>query len=70
MQIAGELNEGVVIQEAVPIASISYAKGQNAVIEVRVSAADRSRIKVGNSVNIKVGGLQQNVYGTLMGKVI
>ena len=41
-----------------------------AIIDATISASDRSRIRVGNNVSILVLGLQQNVYGTLKGKVV
>lgn len=69
IHLLSEYKEGMVVQAGVPIASISDAEGDKAVIEATVDASDRSRISVGNDVTGVVSGLQQNVYGTLKGKV-
>ncbi|MBF1356033.1 MAG: HlyD family efflux transporter periplasmic adaptor subunit [Mogibacterium diversum] len=61
---------GMTVQAGAPIASISNMGKATAIIDATISASDRSRIRVGNNVSILVLGLQQNVYGTLKGKVV
>lgn len=69
LHMLGEYKDGMVVQAGSPIASISDANGDKAIIEATVTASDRSRIAAGNDVTVAVSGLQQNVYGTLKGKV-
>ena len=57
------------MQTASPIASIS-AENDEFYITATVSASDRSRIEEGDKAEIEVSGLQQNIYGTIKGKVI
>lgn len=61
--------EGMVVQAASAVATIA-SEEENYVIEAYVASSDRSRIEEGNKVKIVVAGLQQNIYGTIPGKVI
>ena len=69
IHMLGEYKEGMVVQTAVPIASIS-TENDEFYISANIPASDRSRIKEGNNVSIEVAGLQQNIYGTIEGKLI
>ena len=66
----GKFKNGMTLQSSTPIASISDSKSSNLLIEATVAADDRSRIEVGDTANIVVAGLQQNIYGSINGKVI
>jgi multidrug efflux pump subunit AcrA (membrane-fusion protein) len=59
----------MVVQTASPVASIS-TENDEFYISANVSASDRSRIEEGNKASIEVSGLQQNIYGTIKGKII
>ena len=61
--------EGMVVQGASAVASIASEQDQY-IIEAYLKASDRSRITEGNEVDLAVAGLQQNIYGTIKGKVI
>ncbi len=58
----------MVIQEAQTIASITPENSQY-VIEAYVSTSDMARIHEGDSTQIVVDGLSQNIYGTISGRV-
>lgn len=68
VHMLGDIKSGMVVQTASPVASIS-SENDEYYIKAQVSAADRSRIKEGNKAEIEVAGLQQNIYGTIKGKV-
>ena len=69
IHMLGEYKDGMVVQTASPVASIS-TENDEFYISANVSASDRSRIKEGNKASIEVSGLQQNIYGTINGEVI
>ncbi|MDR0853930.1 MAG: HlyD family secretion protein [Clostridiales Family XIII bacterium] len=60
---------GMVVQTASPIASIG-SENDKYKVEAYVLAADASRIEKGDTVDIAVAGLAQNIYGTIGGKVV
>lgn len=64
-----EYKEGMVIQSASTIASISAQMDQY-IIVAYVSPQDVVRVKKGNRVNITVNGLTQSIYGTITGTVV
>ena len=69
IHMLGEYKDGMVVQTASPIASIS-TENDAFYITANISASDRSRIDEGNKASIEVSGLQQNIYGTINGKII
>lgn len=69
IHMLGDYKDGMVVQTASPVASIS-TENDDFYISANVSASDRSRIKEGNKASIEVSGLQQNIYGTIKGKII
>ena len=60
--------KGMVVQAAEPVASIS-AENDDFFVKAQISTADRSRIREGCKAELEIAGLQQNVYGTIKGKV-
>lgn len=69
IHMLGDYKAGMVVQTASPVASIS-TENDEFYISANVSASDRSRIEEGNTASIEVSGLQQNIYGTIKGKII
>lgn len=69
IHMLGDYKDGMVIQAASPVASIS-GDNDRVYINATISASDRSRIKKGNKVDIEIEGLQKNIYGSLKGKII
>lgn len=69
IHMLGDYKDGMVVQTASPVASIS-TENDEFYISANVSASDRSRIEEGNKASIEVSGLQQNIYGTIKGKII
>ncbi|MBE6048650.1 MAG: HlyD family efflux transporter periplasmic adaptor subunit [Clostridium sp.] len=63
-----ECKEGVVVQAALPLASIA-SDNEDYMIEAYVSAFDVVRIEKGDDVEIAVSGLSQTQYGTIKGVV-
>jgi len=59
-----ECKEGVVVQAALPLASIA-SDNEDYMIEAYVSAFDVVRIEKGDDVEIAVSGLSQTQYGTI-----
>ena len=69
IHMLGDYKDGMVVQTASPVASISTENDEFYIV-ANVAASDRSRIDEGNKVSIEVLGLQQNIYGTINGKII
>lgn len=68
IHMMAEYREGMVVQAAGALASISSEKDEY-IIQANVNAGDVSRVKLGDKVDIVVGGLIQSIYGTITGKV-
>lgn len=68
VHMMADYKEGMVVQAASPIASIASEKDKYSIV-ANVSVSDRSRIEVGNQVDIVVAGLIQSIYGTISGTV-
>lgn len=68
IHMSSDYKEGMVVQAATAVASIA-SEQDDYVIQAYVSAADASRVEVGDSVDIAVSGLAQSVYGTISGIV-
>jgi multidrug resistance efflux pump len=64
-----DCKEGMVVQATAPIASIGAENDRYKIIAY-VSASNTAMLEGGNEVDIAVAGLQQNVYGTIPGKVL
>ncbi|GFH42402.1 hypothetical protein Hs30E_09530 [Lactococcus hodotermopsidis] len=64
------LKKGLGLQAFQPIADVSDdGKAKELFVESYISAQDRTRIKIGNSVKVSVNGVNQTDYGLLSGKV-
>ena len=68
IHMLSDYKEGMVVQAAVPIASISSRQDEYSILSY-VSPSDVAKIQVGDSVDIAVSGLTQSVYGTIEGVV-
>lgn len=64
-----ECKEGMVVQAAASLASISTAQDEY-MITAYVSPQDMPRISIGDKADIAVGGLAQTLYGTVSGEVV
>ena len=69
IHMLGDYKDGMVVQTASPIASIS-TENDEFYISANIAASDRSRIEEGDKVSIEVSGLQENIYGTINGSII
>ncbi|MDR2487089.1 MAG: HlyD family secretion protein, partial [Clostridiales Family XIII bacterium] len=68
IHMLADYQEGMVVQAASPIASIGTENDRYKIV-ANVAASDAARIAKGDSVDIAVAGLPQNVYGSLTGSV-
>jgi multidrug resistance efflux pump len=68
IHMLAEYKEGMVIQAASPIASIGSENDEYKIV-ANVAASDAPMVETGDTVDISVTGLVQNVYGTISGKV-
>lgn len=69
IHMLSDYKEGMVVQAASPIASISSQQDTYEVMAY-VSPQDAARTHVGDSVDIAVSGLNQSIYGTIKGRVM
>jgi multidrug efflux pump subunit AcrA (membrane-fusion protein) len=60
---------GTVIQAGSLLGNISSETSDDYYFETVLNAADKSKIKVGDGVEIAVGGVMQSEYGVLLGEV-
>ncbi|MCD8248457.1 MAG: HlyD family secretion protein [Lachnospiraceae bacterium] len=68
LHLLGNYKSGMVLQTTTTVATIT-PQNSEAVIEAYVSTSDMARMHEGDSVQIVIDGLAQNVYGTISGKV-
>ncbi|MFP3156384.1 HlyD family secretion protein [Lachnospiraceae bacterium ZAX-1] len=68
VHMMADYRDGMVVQAASPIASISSENDEYTIVSP-VSAADAARVRVGDKVDILLLGLPQTIYGTITGKV-
>lgn len=68
LHMLNNYKNGMVVQTTQSVAIITPENSDN-IIEAYVSTADMARIKKGDSVQIVIDGLSQNVYGTITGSV-
>jgi multidrug resistance efflux pump len=64
-----DYKDGMVVQAASPVASIASEQDEY-IVQAYVSPAEAVRLKLGDSVDIAVAGLVQNIYGTITGTVV
>lgn len=69
IHMLSEYKEGMVVQSASPVASISSEKDKYTIIAY-VSVSDATKTHVGDKVDVEINGLAQSIYGTISGKVI
>ncbi len=68
LHLLADYKEGMVVQAASTIATITPERSNN-IIEAYVSTADMARIQKGDRVQIAVNGLSESVYGNVEGIV-
>lgn len=64
----GNYKSGMVVQTTTTVATITPENSQR-FLEAYVSTSDMARMHEGDSVQVVVDGLSQNVYGTISGTV-
>ena len=69
VHMSTEYKKGMVVQAGNAVGSIAAENGQPT-ISAYISANDVTRAKVGNSVDIAVGGLIESQYGTISGTLV
>ena len=69
LHLLGEFKNGVVVQTTTAVATIT-PENTFKIVEAYVSTADMARMHVDDSAQIVVDGLAQNVYGTVVGKIL
>ena len=69
LHLLGEFKNGVVVQTTTAVATIT-PENTSKIVEAYVSTADMARMHVDDSAQIVVDGLAQNVYGTIVGKIL
>ena len=68
VHLLNNYKNGMVVQTTQSVATIT-PENSDCIIEAYVSTADMARMKEGDSVQIVIDGLAQNVYGTISGTV-
>lgn len=68
LHLLNNYKDGMVVQTTQSVATIT-PENSDSVIEAYVSTSDMARMHEGDSVQIVIDGLSQNVYGTISGKV-
>jgi len=58
------------LQQNQVIAEISTQNEEEFIIEAYVNATDIAKITIGDKVNVAVGGVNSNKYGTIQGKLV
>ncbi len=69
VHLTNGLTVGTVLSSSALIGNISSGEVSNLYIEVAVSATERSKLELGNMVEIAVSGVSQTEYGTIKGKI-
>ncbi|SET03140.1 HlyD family secretion protein [Anaerobranca gottschalkii] len=64
------IKKGMSIQQNQMIAEISSSDRENLIVEAYINAQDRTKINIGNQVDIAVSGVNIYKYGTLKGKLV
>lgn len=68
LHLLNSYKDGMVVQTTQSVATIT-PDNSDSIIEAYVSTSDMARMKEGDSVQIVIDGLAQNVYGTISGTV-
>ncbi len=66
LHMLGDYKEGIVVQAGSPVATIAAEKDEYK-IQAYLSAESRSKVTVGDKVDIAISGLSQGIYGTITG---
>ena len=61
--------KGMEVQAGAVIASISE-QNEKYIVKAQISASDRVRIKMNDTVDMEINGLAQSLYGTIKGRII
>ena len=69
VHMISDYKEGMVVQAASAIGSIANENDEY-IVSAYLGVNDRSRVSLGDNVNIEVVGLAQNTYGNLKGKLV
>lgn len=69
VHMLNDYKEGMVVQAAGAVGSIANENDEY-IITAYLGVNDRPRVNIGDSVNIEVAGLAQNVYGNLKGELV
>lgn len=68
LHLLGNYKNGMVVQTTSAVATITPEKSKK-IVEMYVSTSDMARMHEGDSVQLVIDGLAQNVYGTIKGNV-
>jgi hypothetical protein len=66
LHLLADYRAGMVVQTAGTVATIT-AENDETIFETVISAADRTRVKVGDKAEVAVFGLNQTIFGTIPG---
>ena len=69
VHMLNDYNEGMVVQAAGAVGSIANENDEY-IVTAYLGVNDRPRVNIGDSVNVEVAGLVQNVYGNIDGKLV
>lgn len=61
---------GLTIQQGQIIAEINDKKNNNLIVEAEINANDISKVKLNNPVKVSVNGVNQQLYGTISGRIM
>ena len=64
-----DYKEGMVVQATGAVGSIANENDEY-IVTAYLGVNDRPRVNIGDSVNVEVAGLAQNVYGNLKGTLV
>jgi|GEM_PF-3770213 len=70
VSLSSDLTIGTVIQAGVLLGTIDSSNNSTFVIEAVISAHDRNKVTVGDTVEIAVAGISQNEFGVLQGEIV
>ena len=70
VHLTAGLTVGTVVQTGTLLGNIASGQKENLAFTVMVGATDRSKLRIGDAVEIAVSGAMQTEYGVLSGKVV
>lgn len=69
VHMSGDYKSGMVVQAANALGSIANENDEY-IVTAYLASSDMPRVSIGDSVNIEVSGLAQNIYGNISGKLV